>query len=186
MRPNRTVTAPPRTPIGMAEMIAPSWLADRHLGRLSIRTLDDRPELPDVVEDADTFAGNARKKAAELRKGYDEAVAEVRKLIDDRKFDAAGKANAAMKTKFGGLAETMDEAIRYPIRTPRDSDRMAPCVIAGPTCDSADVLYEKAPYDLPISLTVGDEVLIECTGAYTSTYSSVAFNGFDPLRTYVI
>ena len=25
-----------------------------------------------------------------------------------------------------------------------------PCVIAGPTCDSVDVLYEKTPYDLPL------------------------------------
>ncbi|MBB3951568.1 ornithine/lysine decarboxylase [Aureimonas jatrophae] len=88
--------------------------------------------------------------------------------------------------KFGGLAETMDEAIRYPIRTARDADRMEPCVLAGPTCDSADVLYEKTPYPLPISLTVGDEVLIEGTGAYTTTYSAVAFNGFEPLRSYVI
>ncbi|WP_279482574.1 ornithine/lysine decarboxylase [Aureimonas sp. SK2] len=88
--------------------------------------------------------------------------------------------------KFGGLAETMDEAIRYPIVTARDHDRMEPCVIAGPTCDSADVLYEKTPYPLPISLTVGDEVLIEGTGAYTTTYSAVAFNGFEPLRSYVI
>ncbi|TPW32494.1 type III PLP-dependent enzyme [Martelella alba] len=88
--------------------------------------------------------------------------------------------------KFGGLAETMDEAIRYPIRTERDSDEMEPCVIAGPTCDSADVLYEKNMYPLPITLTVGDEVLIEGTGAYTTTYASVAFNGFEPLRSYVI
>lgn len=88
--------------------------------------------------------------------------------------------------KFGGLAETMDEAIRYPIVTARDEDRKEPCVLAGPTCDSADVLYEKTPYPLPISLTVGDEVLIEGTGAYTTTYSAVAFNGFEPLRSYVI
>jgi len=88
--------------------------------------------------------------------------------------------------KFGGLAETMDESIRYPIRTERDGDEVAPCVLAGPTCDSADVLYEKAPYPLPISLTVGDEVLIEGTGAYTTTYSAVAFNGFPPLKAYVI
>ena len=27
-------------------------------------------------------------------------------------------------------------------------------------------------------------MLIEGTGAYTSTYSSVAFNGFPPLKTY--
>ncbi len=57
-----------------------------------------------------------------------------------------------------------------------------PCVVAGPTCDSADVLYEKVPYDLPLSLTIGDEVLIEGTGAYTTTYSAVAFNGFAPLQ----
>ena len=88
--------------------------------------------------------------------------------------------------KFGGLAETMDEAIRYQIVTPRDGDALEPCVLAGPTCDSADVLYEKTPYPLPVSLTIGDEVLIEGTGAYTTTYSAVAFNGFEPLRSYVI
>jgi ornithine decarboxylase len=85
--------------------------------------------------------------------------------------------------KFGGLAETMDEAIRYPIRTPRDGGEMTPCILAGPTCDSADVLYEKQPYPLPVSLEIGDKLLIEGTGAYTSTYSSVAFNGFPPLKT---
>ena len=88
--------------------------------------------------------------------------------------------------KFGGLAETMDEAIRYPIRTSHDRDRKAPCIIAGPTCDSVDVLYEKVPYDLPVSLSIGDEVLIEGTGAYTTTYAAVAFNGFAPLKSYAI
>jgi ornithine decarboxylase len=88
--------------------------------------------------------------------------------------------------KFGGLAETMDESIRYPIRTEHDDDRKTPCVLAGPTCDSADVLYEKDPYELPISLAIGDKVLIEGTGAYTTTYSAVAFNGFPPLKSYVI
>jgi ornithine decarboxylase len=88
--------------------------------------------------------------------------------------------------KFGGLAETMDESIRYPIRTPRDGDPVAPCVLAGPTCDSADVLYEKKPYELPISLEIGDKVLIDGAGAYTASYASVAFNGFAPLATYHI
>jgi ornithine decarboxylase len=88
--------------------------------------------------------------------------------------------------KFGGLAETMEEAIRYPIRTPHDGDATEPCVIAGPTCDSADVLDGRTPYALPVSLEIGDEVLIEGTGAYTTTYSSVAFNGFAPLKSYVI
>ena len=88
--------------------------------------------------------------------------------------------------KFGGLAETMDESIRYPIRTPRDGDALSPCVLAGPTCDSVDIMYEKEPYMLPVSLEIGDRVLIEGTGAYTATYASVAFNGFAPLKTYHI
>ena len=88
--------------------------------------------------------------------------------------------------KFNGLAETMDEMIRYPIRTPVDGDETEPCVIAGPTCDSVDVLYEKEPYLLPVSLEVGAKVLIEGPGAYTTTYSAVGFNGFPPLETHVI
>src|SRR5919205_1781702 len=88
--------------------------------------------------------------------------------------------------KFGGLAETMDESIRYPIKTPRDGAELGACVIAGPTCDSADVMYEKQPYVLPVSLSIGDKLLIEGTGAYTATYASVAFNGFTPLKTYHI
>ena len=88
--------------------------------------------------------------------------------------------------KFGGLAETMEEAIRYPIRSARDGAEAGPCVLAGPTCDSADVLYEKTPYLLPLSLEIGDELLIEGTGAYTTTYASVGFNGFAPLKSVVI
>jgi ornithine decarboxylase len=88
--------------------------------------------------------------------------------------------------KFHGLAETIDESIRYPIKTPKDRDEMAPCVLAGPTCDSVDVLYEKNPYPLPVSLAIGDKLLIEAAGAYTAMYSSVGFNGFPPLRQYVI
>ncbi|MBA5724387.1 type III PLP-dependent enzyme [Candidatus Liberibacter sp.] len=88
--------------------------------------------------------------------------------------------------KFGGLAETTGEAIRYRMSTRRDSDIMVPCILAGPTCDSMDVLYQEEPYHMPVSLMAGDEVLIENTGAYTTTYSTVAFNGFEPLKSYVI
>ena len=45
---------------------------------------------------------------------------------------------------------------------------------------------QKQPYALPVSLEIGDKVLIEGTGAYTSTYASVAFNGIPPLKTYHI
>jgi ornithine decarboxylase len=89
--------------------------------------------------------------------------------------------------KFGGLIETLDEAIKYRIRTPYDDVAIAgPVILAGPTCDSADVLYENANYELPLDLVIGDRVEILSTGAYTTTYSSVAFNGFEPLRSYCI
>ena len=89
--------------------------------------------------------------------------------------------------KFGGLAETMDEAIKYRFRTKYESNKkQGPVVIAGPTCDSADILYEKTEYRLPLDLKVGDKIEILATGAYTSSYSSVNFNGFAPLKTYCI
>ncbi|HUA52296.1 MAG TPA: type III PLP-dependent enzyme [Candidatus Sulfotelmatobacter sp.] len=88
--------------------------------------------------------------------------------------------------KFGGLAETMGESIKYAITTPRDGAPTGPVVLAGPTCDSADILYEKTSYRLPMDLQVGDKVEIQSTGAYTSSYCSVNFNGFPPLRTYCI
>ncbi len=83
--------------------------------------------------------------------------------------------------RFSGLAETEGEAIRYQFETARDADPMGPCIVAGPSCDSADVLYEKRLMNFPLTLQSGDRVLIRNTGAYTSTYSSVCFNGFPPL-----
>lgn len=88
--------------------------------------------------------------------------------------------------KFHGLAETMDEAIRYRLQTSRDGGETSPVVLAGPTCDSADILYEKADYRLPVALEAGDKVLILATGAYTTTYSAVSFNGFPPLASVCI
>ncbi|HEX9465890.1 MAG TPA: type III PLP-dependent enzyme [Alphaproteobacteria bacterium] len=87
--------------------------------------------------------------------------------------------------KFGGLAETMDEAIQYPISSQRKGP-LGPVVLAGPTCDSADILYERADYRLPEDLEIGDTLEIRAAGAYTTTYASVAFNGFEPLKTYCI
>jgi ornithine decarboxylase len=88
--------------------------------------------------------------------------------------------------KFNGLAETMDEAIKYRIKTPVDGGANGPVVLAGPTCDSADILYEKTRYRLPLDLKVGDKIEILSTGAYTSSYAAVGFNGFTPIKTYCI
>jgi ornithine decarboxylase len=89
---------------------------------------------------------------------------------------------------FNGLTETLDEAIRYRIQAPwRGSGAgTGPVVLAGPSCDSADVLYETYQYQLPLDLQVGDHLEIHGTGAYTCSYSSVGFNGFPPLPSYFL
>jgi ornithine decarboxylase len=88
--------------------------------------------------------------------------------------------------KFGGLPETMDECILYAIETDHDGGATGPVVLAGPTCDETDVLYDRAGYLLPLDLAVGDRVRILATGAYTSSYCSVGFNGFPPLAEHYI
>ena len=88
--------------------------------------------------------------------------------------------------KFSGLAETMDEAIKYRLLPPHNGGETGPVVLAGPTCDSADIMYEFTEYELPLDLKEGDKVLILSTGAYTTTYSAVSFNGFRPLEAVCI
>ena len=88
--------------------------------------------------------------------------------------------------RYGGLAETELEMIAYPLATPHDGTEDGPVIIAGPTCDGDDVLYQRTPYRLPLALTAGDHVDILGAGAYTASYASVGFNGFTPLRTYCL
>lgn len=87
--------------------------------------------------------------------------------------------------KFGGFIETTDEAIKYPLYVEKKGEAEE-CVIAGPTCDSADILYEQYKYELPLNLAMGDRLYWFSTGAYTTTYSAIEFNGFPPLQGYVI
>jgi len=89
--------------------------------------------------------------------------------------------------RFNGLAECEEEAIKYQFVIPgREAETTSPCVLAGPTCDSADVLYEKKKVKLPVGLKSGDKIIIKTSGAYTTTYSTVAFNGFPPLEVIVL
>lgn len=84
---------------------------------------------------------------------------------------------------FTGLVETLDEAIRYRLETDV-SGPLEPAVLAGPSCDSADVLYERTPVLLPAALREDDVIRVQAAGAYTSAYTT-SFNGFDPLRTVI-
>jgi len=87
--------------------------------------------------------------------------------------------------KFSGLIETLGESIKYPIHTEKNGE-LENAIIAGPTCDSADIMYENYKYGLPLNLATGDRLYWLSTGAYTTTYSSVEFNGFPPLKDYYI
>lgn len=90
--------------------------------------------------------------------------------------------------KFGGLIETIDEAIKYPILSNELNfkDNTKEVILAGPTCDSMDILYENYKYKLNKNIKEGDRLYFLTTGAYTASYSSVYFNGFPPLQVYVI
>lgn len=87
--------------------------------------------------------------------------------------------------KFNGLMETLNESIKYPLYTTKKG-LAEKCILAGPTCDSVDTLYEDYQYELPLNMAAGDRLYWLSTGAYTSSYAAVNFNGFPPLPTYVI
>ncbi|POF62302.1 ornithine decarboxylase [Novacetimonas maltaceti] len=133
---------------------------------------NDLPEM--IVEPGRFIVGDAGVVSSEVvlvsRRGIDDGVRWVYLDIG----------------RFGGLAETEGEAIRYGIRTPHDGMATGPVAIAGPTCDGADIMYEKTPYNLPLDLESGDRIELLSTGAYVSTYCSTGFNGLAPLTEHYI
>lgn len=88
--------------------------------------------------------------------------------------------------RYNGLDETLDERIHYRLRTSCDGGARGPAILAGPTCDSADILYRRRPYDMPLELAIGDTVDFLSAGAYTGSTAAVAFNGFPPIRSYFV
>jgi XTP/dITP diphosphohydrolase len=83
----------------MADLIAPPWEPSASLARLDIRPVDDLSGAPEVVEDADTFAGNARKKAGELARALDSWV-----IADDSGLtvDALKGAPGVFSARYAG------------------------------------------------------------------------------------
>ncbi len=88
--------------------------------------------------------------------------------------------------RYNGLPESAGERIHYRIRTPHEGGACERAILAGPTCDSMDVIYRRADYRLPLDLKIGDPLDFLSAGAYTASYASVEFNGFAPIRTYCI
>ena len=88
--------------------------------------------------------------------------------------------------RYNGLAETQGERIRYRLRTAHDGTPCGPVILAGPTCDSSDIIYQHSGYELPLAVSRGDHVDFLSAGAYTASYASVDFNGFEPVKTYFV
>ena len=132
---------------------------------------DDLPEI--ILEPGRSLIANAGVLVSEVV------------LVARKSRTAVARWVYADVGKFSGLIETMDEAIKFPIWTEKKGE-MEEVVIAGPTCDSADIMYENYKYGLPLNLSSGDRLYWLSTGAYTTSYSAVEFNGFPPLKSYYL
>lgn len=172
----------------------------RSLG-LPVRVLNIGGGFPATAGDEDRVEGHAAQvreivleETACLSEGIEIMAEPGRGLVADAGAIAATVVSATWRRgqrwvyldigRFSGLAETEGEFARYPLVTLYGPDEPAsPAIVAGPTCDSADVLWRQNLPVLPDCLKCGDRLVIVGTGAYTGSYASVGFNGFPPLGT---
>ena len=75
---------------------------------------------------------------------------------------------------YAGLLEVIG-GWSYTIRTPRDHAPRRIVTLAGPSCDSTDILAENI--ELP-DLEVGDRLELLTAGAYTTSYETLQRTGF--------
>lgn len=87
---------------------------------------------------------------------------------------------------FGGLTESLGEATKYPIWTEHEAGETEAVILAGPTCDGRDILYDNYRYQLPLALKDGDRVYWLAAGGYTVSCGSAGYNGFSPLTAYCL
>lgn len=84
---------------------------------------------------------------------------------------------------FHGLFETIED-FRYEIIIPeKANEELSTFTLAGPTCDSIDIIYDEV--ELPESTTLGDLLFFKNAGAYTVEYST-SFNGINPPDVYIL
>ncbi|HLJ10664.1 MAG TPA: type III PLP-dependent enzyme [Planctomycetaceae bacterium] len=79
---------------------------------------------------------------------------------------------------YGSFSGQMFDHVEYPLVANGDDRELMPCVVAGPTCDSSDVVSRDQA--LP-DLDVGELLLAPTMGAYTCASAS-NFNGLDLAR----
>ena len=156
-----------------SDVPAPEAFADAIMKAMTDHFGNDLPDM--AIEPGRAMVGNAGVVSSEVV------------LVSKRNPDPEAPRWVYLDIgRFGGLAETEGEAIRYRLTTPHDGQATGPVVLAGPTCDGADILYERSGYELPLALRDGDRVTVETAGAYVTTYAAQGFNGFAPLAEYYI
>jgi ornithine decarboxylase len=77
----------------------------------------------------------------------------------------------------GVIDPAFSPEVVLPARCPGRGGPTTTWTLAGPTCDSLDVIVADA--ELPEALRDGDEVVLDLAGAYSVACAS-SFNGFDP------
>lgn len=99
-----------------------------------------------------------------------------------------GKANRSGTTwyylddgVYGSFSGRIYDHAEYPLRT-LISTEVKPCVLAGPTCDSIDVIAENI---LLPEMEIGDLVIAEMMGAYTAA-TATNFNSLDKAKIIVL
>ena len=163
-------------------------------GGLPAQYIDSVPTLTDYVDAIDASLGRhfgAARPPIVVEPGRyiagDAGVLHTEVVLVSRKSYDDDERWVYLDTGvFGGLAETLGEAIKYRLVTSKDGGPTGPVVIAGPTCDSVDVLYQHYRYQLPLDLEVGDHVTVLSAGAYTKAYCTEEFTGFEPIPAHVL
>jgi XTP/dITP diphosphohydrolase len=152
----------------MAELIAPPWEESRSLERLQVRSVDDfGAGAPEVIEDADTFAGNARKKASELARALAVWV-----IADDSGLtvDALGGAPGVFSARYAG-EPTNDDA----------NNRKVLEALAETPDDRRGAAFRCALALADPSGTIRLEAEGACRGRLTRDVRGPAGFGYDPL-----
>jgi ornithine decarboxylase len=87
--------------------------------------------------------------------------------------------------RFNGLNET--DQLHYRLEFPEShGDDLVPAIVAGPTCDSADMFDARHRVMVPRGVASGDPVWVLSSGAYSVSYMTQGFNGFAPLSTLCV
>lgn len=151
----------------IALLLAPPWEPAPRLERLWIRTLDEFPEVPEVVEDGATFAANARKKACETARAVGLwVVADDSGLAVDALEGAPGVLSARFAGGHGDDAANNQRVLELLAETP-DDRRGAAFVCALAVADPTG--------------TIRLEAAGECRGRITRALRGPNGFGYDPM-----